>query len=318
GEKFMSEAAPPRLSKVALIAFLLSVSSLLLLLATALPALYLGVQAIRDINRRDGRLRGHRLAIAGLVLSAFVTLVTVLGIAALLLLYAQEKSQVAGCTNNLRQIGVSIQSYHDHHEKVFPPGTIRNPALKPEQRLSWQAAILPFLLEGRPAGKKWKKRAGEIALAEAWDAPANAGQRQNVAPFLCPAFAHELAPGQVGLTSYVGIAGVGGDAATLPLRDANAGFFGYDRLLRSSDITASLGATMVAIETTRDNGSWPAGGPATVRGVEPDCDRYVGKDAAFGGLHRAGANVLWADGSVRIVTERVEPYHFRLEARIAR
>jgi len=314
----MSEAAPPRVSKAALVTFVLGVSSLLLSLATALPALYLGVQAIRAINGSDGRLRGNRLAIAGLILSGLVTVVTVLGIAALLLLNAQEKNQVAGCTNNLRQIGESIHGYHDHNNKVFPPGTVPNPALMPEQRLSWDAAILPFLSAGVPAGKKWEKLGGEIAFQEAWDAPANAGLRRNVAPYLCPAFAHELAPGQVGLTSYVGVAGVGRDAAILPLGDANAGFFGYDRLLRPADITASLGATMVTIETTRDNGVWPAGGPATVRGVEPDGDRYIGKDAAFGGLHRAGANVLWADGSVRIVSERVEPDLFPREARIAR
>jgi prepilin-type processing-associated H-X9-DG protein len=315
----MSEATPPRLSKAALVAFLLGLSSFSpLSIVTALPALCLGVQAIRAINRSDGQLRGQRLAIAGLLLGAVVTLVTVIGTAALLLLFVQEKNHVAGCTNNLRQIGQSIQRYSDHNDHVFPPGTVPNPSLKPEQRLSWEAAVLPFLSAGGPAGKKWEKLAGEIAFKEAWDAPANAKLRQNVAPYLCPVFAHTFAQGQAGLTSYVGVAGMGRAAAALPLRDANAGFFGYDRLLQPSDITASLGATMVTIETTRENGPWPAGGPATVRGLEPDCDRYIGKAAAFGGLHREGANVLWADGSVRIVTEQIEPDLFRLEARIAR
>lgn len=314
----MSEAAPPRLSKAALAAFLLGISSLLLSLAAALPGLYLGLHAIRGINRSEGRLRGQRLAIAGLVLSALVTLLTVLGTVTLLLLYAQEKSQAAGCTNNLRLIGEAIQRYHDHNDKAFPPGTVPNHALKPEQRLSWQAAILPFLSGGGATGKKWEKLAGEIDFEEAWDAPANAGLRQNVAPYLCPAFAHELAPGQTGLTSSIGIAGVGRDAATLPVGDPNAGFFGYDRRLQPSDLTASLSATMAVIETRRDNGPWPAGGPATVRGVEADGERYIGTDAAFGGLHRARANVLWADGSVRPVSEQMEPDLFRLEARIAR
>jgi prepilin-type processing-associated H-X9-DG protein len=314
----MSEAAP-QLCKAALVAFLLGLSSLSpLSIVTALPALYLGVQAIRAINRSDGRLRGHRLAIAGLVLGAVVTLICVIGVPAMVLLLVQEYNLRAGCTNNLRQIGESIQVYHNHNDKTFPPGTVPNPSLKPEQRLSWEAAILPWLVESGPARKKWEKVAGAIAFKESWDAPANANLRHNVALFLCPVFAHELSPEQVGLSSYLGIAGVGRDAATLPLDDANAGFFGYDRVLHPSDITGSLAATMVAIETGQENGPWAAGGPATVRGIDSNCDRYVGKGAPFGGLHREGANVLWADGSVGIVTERKKQSLFRDEGRIAR
>lgn len=307
----------PRLSKTALAVFLLGASSVLLSLATALPALYLGVQAIRRINHSDGRLRGQRLAIAGLVVAALVSLVSVLGLVALLLLLLQEKGHTAGCTNNLRQIGASIQRYSDYHDHVFPPGAVPNRGLKPAQRLSWQAAIVPWLAEGGPAGKKWETLADQIAFEEAWDAPANAGLRQNVAPFLCPALAYQLTPGQVGLTAYVGIAGVGREAANLSLDDANAGFFGFHRLVHPSDITNSFAATMVAVETARDNGSWPAAGRATMRGVEPDGERYIGKGAAFGGLHRPGANVLWADGSARIVKEQVAPNLFRRQARIA-
>lgn len=314
----MPEVMPARFSKAALAAFVLALSSIGLSLVTALPALYVGVQAIRTINRDDGRLRGRSLAIAGLALSAVVTVLTVIGLVTMVLLYVQEKNHVAGCANNLRLIGLAVNRYSDLHDHHFPPGTVLNPALKPPERLSWEAAILPYLSEGGPAGKRWEKLAQEIAFKEAWDAPANAGLRRNLAPYLCPAFARELPPGQVGLTSYVGIAGVGTDAATLPLTDANAGFFGYDRLLRETDMSASLGATMTAIETMQENGPWPAGGPTTVRGVGPDDDRYLGLGAAFGGLHRNGANVLWADGSVRIVTEQINPDLFRDQARIRR
>jgi prepilin-type processing-associated H-X9-DG protein len=318
----MSDSTYPRLSKSALLAFVLGVSSLVLSLAGAVPALYLGVQAIRAINHEEGRLRGRALAIAGLALSVLSTVVTSLGLLALVVLFVQEKNHVAGCANNLRQIGEAMNRYSDHHDHYFPPGTVPNPSLNPVRRLSWEAGILTYLSEDGTAGKKpdkqWEKLLGELAIKEAWDAPANAGLRQNVVPFLCPAFAHELSPDQVGLTSYVGIAGVGNDAATLPRSDANAGFFGYDRLLRAEDILGRLDATMAAIETTQDNGPWPAGGPPTVRGVKADDERYIGKSAAFGRLHRGGANVLWADGSVRIVTERINPDLFRLESRLAR
>src|SRR5262249_38606887 len=38
-----------------------------LLVFTGLPALFLGVQSLREINRSDGRLRGRKLALAGLL-----------------------------------------------------------------------------------------------------------------------------------------------------------------------------------------------------------------------------------------------------------
>ncbi len=321
-QSVMSEGTQLRSSKAAVAAFVLGASSLVLSLVTALPALFFGVQAIRVINQSDGRLHGQRLAIAGMALSALTTLLTLLGVLAMVLLYVQEINHVATCTNNLRRIGEAIHNYSDHNDHYYPPGTVLNAALKPQQRLSWEAAIIPYFPEtvatGKKAGKQWEKLAEEIAFKEAWDAPANAGLRLNVTLYLCPAFAHELSPGQVGLTSYVGLAGVGEEAATLPRRDANAGFFGYDRLLRESDISARLDATMMAIETMHENGPWPAGGPPTVRGVPSDCNRYIGTDAAFGGLHRAGANVLWADGSVHLITDKIDPELFRQEVRITR
>jgi prepilin-type processing-associated H-X9-DG protein len=321
-DQSLKPSAPERLSEAALAAFVLGVASLVLSLVTALPALFLSVQAIRAINRSEGRLRGQRLAIAGLALSVLAIVATILGLIGMVLLNVQEKSQIAGCTNNLRQIGAAINNYSDHNGHFFPPGTVLNAALNPQQRLSWEAAIVPFLSEtgiaGKNAGKQWEQLSGQITFKEAWDAPANAGLRRNVPLFLCPTFAHDFSAGQVGLTSYVGIAGVGEDAAVLPCGDAQTGFFGYDRLIRAADISARLDATMAAIETTQANGPWSAGGSPSVRGAPLDNSCCIGKDAAFGGLHRGGAKVLWADGSVRFVTEKIDPELFRREACIAR
>src|SRR5262249_1551333 len=158
-------------NKTAVVAFVLGVSSLFLSVVTALPALYVGLQGVRVVNGSDGRLRGRRLAIAGLILGAISTLVTVLGSAALVLLLVQDKSHLAGCSNNLRLIGQAVNRYSDHNNEQFPPGTVPNASLTPERRLSWEADIVPFLSEGTPAGKKWEKLADEIAFKEAWDAP---------------------------------------------------------------------------------------------------------------------------------------------------
>jgi prepilin-type processing-associated H-X9-DG protein len=315
----MSELGKSRLSHTAVAAFLLGLASPLLSLVAALPALYLGVRAMRAINSSEGQLRGRRLAIAGLVLGGITTLLSVLGFAALLLLYAQDKSYLAGCSNNLRLLGQAVNRYSDHDNGHFPSATVPNASLAPEQRLSWEAAILPYLAEGTPAGKKWGVLAGEIDFKEAWDAPANAGPRpKNVAPFLCPAFVRGLPPEQKGLSAYVGMAGVGSDAAAFPLTDPHTGFFGYDRRPTRADISAGISNTMMVVETASANGPWLAGVAPTVRGLDPDCERYIGRGRPFGGLHREGLNVLWADGSARPVNEGVAVDAFRASARIAR
>jgi prepilin-type processing-associated H-X9-DG protein len=314
----MSEVSQPRLSTTALLTFVLGVSSLLLLVATALPALFFGVQALREINRSDGQVRGQRLAITGLVLGGIMTVLTVVGTVGMIVLLLQEKSQRAGCMNNLRLLGQAAERYRVHREDYFPPGTVVNNALTPEQRLSWQSALVPYLSEGGPAGRKWEQLAGNIAFEQAWNSPANAGLRQNVAPFLCPTFLYNLPSDQVGLTSYIGMAGLGLDAPRLPLGDPRVGFFGYDRRIKQNDITSAQSATMMVAESEQSNGPWAEGGPSTVRGLDADCQRFIGRGGPFGGLHRDAAYVLFVDGSVQAIPENVDPIVFRNNSRITR
>jgi prepilin-type processing-associated H-X9-DG protein len=315
----MTQDVKPQMSRSAVAAFVLGLSSLALSILTGLPALLVGVWAVRTVNASDGRLRGRGLALIGLIVAACSLLLTVVGVAALVLVVLQDKSQRTECANNLRQVGLAVHKYRDLHDGQFPPGTIANPQLAAEQRLSWQAAILPYLAEGTPAGKKWEKMAGQLARNDAWDAPSNSGPRQtNVPFFLCPVFYRSFADKQTGLTSSVGIAGVGVDAARSPRKDPRAGFFGYDRVLTQADIASGTSATMMVAETTQHNGPWLAGGLPTVRGLDPEVEHYIGLGRPFGGLHQDGLNVLWADGSVRIIADRIAPREFRAMARINR
>jgi Protein of unknown function (DUF1559) len=135
--------------------------------------------------------------------------------------------------------------------------------------------------------------------------------------YLCPANLNREDSAGFGLSHYVGVAGVGADAARLPKDDPAAGFFGYDRAIKRSDIKDGDSTTLAAIETTRDNGPWAAGGPATVRGLEPNRLPYVGRDAQFGSLHRGTTVALFADGSVRYVHNSIDPRIFEALATIA-
>jgi hypothetical protein len=178
--------------------------------------------------------------------------------------------------------------------------------------------LLPFLEKQ----ELWS----HIDTAQAWDADANqflAEARLDV--FVCPAFADD-AKARPSLTSYIGMAGVGADAATFALEHTQAGVFGYDRRVRVTDITDGSSNTMMIIETATGKGPWAAGGPSTVRGLDPDQKPYLAVDGPFGLKHyrdvfrtnaRLGSNIGLADGSVRGVLASVSSETLEALATIA-
>jgi len=110
------------------------------------------------------------------------------------------------------------------------------------------------------------------------------------------------------------MAGIGPDAVTLPIGDKRAGLFGYDRKVRLQDIKDGASKTIMVMETAKELGPWAAGGPSTVRGLDPDRRPYLALDGQFGLKHRTdtffrttpvGSNIGRADGSVRWFTSEV-------------
>jgi hypothetical protein len=297
-------------------------------LALAVPALAVGLVSLRWINGSDGRLPGRWLAVAGLVLGGVGALVGVAGHVALVLLPLRMAAAREQSAYNLGQIGIAVNAYHDHQQPpAYPQAVVPNPALPadcPDRHLSWLAAILPYLEEAVPAGTargtppgaaKVRRIAGQIDFTKAWDAAENRLAVDTVlSQFLCPANRPRSAPGTPGRTSYVGLAGVGPGAAALPAGDPQAGFFGYNRLLSREDLVGKDGRgtshILMATETTRDNGPWAQGGPATVRGVDPVERPYFGPGRPFGGCQPGGFHALFADGSVMYFKDAFDPAKF--------
>jgi prepilin-type processing-associated H-X9-DG protein len=119
-------------------------------------------------------------------------------------------------------------------------------------------------------------------------------------------------------TSYVGIAGLGTDAPFLPNGHPRAGVFGYDRQTTLKDLKDGASCTMVVTESGRVRTSWLEGGPATVRGLDTADLPYIGPGRQFGGLHRtSGANVAFADGAVRFISDTIDPRIFEAISTIA-
>ena len=222
------------------------------------------------------------------------------------------------CTNNLKQIALASYNYQDAHG-VFPRATIHTQGLQPERRLSFFVALLPYLEQDALAKA--------IDADKAWDADENLGPRSGlVKMLLCPAEDRQKLP--QGLTHYVGIAGIGKDAAGLAEGDVRAGFFGHSRTLSLQRDTRGkvVGVegvkdgdanTAMLIETAWEIGPWIAGGFPTVRGIDPADAPHVGLGRAFGGLHVVEKNVLsnpvsgaqfaFVDGSVRFIRDTVSP-----------
>src|SRR5262249_21127427 len=114
---------------------------------------------------------------------------------------------------------------------------------------------------------------------------------------------------------FVGVAGVGSDAARLPASDPRAGIFSYDRATRWDDIRDGASNTWLVLGVRDHLGSWAAGGPSTVRGLtrEP----YVNGPDGFGTGQEDSMLVLMADGRVRTVSRQADPRILRSLAAMA-
>jgi prepilin-type processing-associated H-X9-DG protein len=208
-------------------------------------------------------------------------------------------------------------NYADMHERL-PQGTVPLAGQSAEKRLSWHVTLLPYIEQ--------HKLYEMIDQQQSRDAPRNSEAiNLPVKLYLCPKGDDRNAE-NCPVTHYVGMAGVGTDAATLPTDSPRAGVFGYDRIVTIADIKGGCANTILAIESFVDNGPWAAGGFATVRGIDPSQQPYIGIDRPFGRMHAdrswfgtmpSSANTAFVDGSVRSLDHSINPSVFEALATMA-
>lgn len=316
----------------------------------------------------------------GRVMVAVLLLVGVLVVGVIIQMIGTARMRDARlrCLNNFRllhQVTHDLTEFRGYAPKwartadvpgAIPPGTIFTSAKLPADRLSWVADGLTVMEQSlQPSellGKKldmnndrMKKMldalrqptnelAGRLDRAAPWNAGPNAeiGQTR-LKIYTCPG----NLPADGSLTQYVGLAGVGSDAAELPLFrpfagsdwmttgrlvggryfpiptvSARAGCFRYDAATPLSVISSrdGLDTTLLFAEVSADLGPWIRGGPSTVRGydIAAGAKPPVGFAGQFGGNHpQDGATVGYAGGSATFVTSRVSPAVFRMMLTIA-
>ncbi len=181
-----------------------------------------------------------------------------------------------------------------------------------DQRVSWIRDMLPYMQDDR-----YRDLHASLDPTKSWRDPDNVA----VGRVLIPQLLHPQSgrfytkvrgiDGQMAVTHFVGMAGVGPDAPYYSKDDPRAGIFGFNRQTRLADIKDGTSTTIFMIQTDPTTaGAWIAGGGATIRGISESGENDIGvpgrfRSPLFNG--KPGAFVMMADGTVRFISKDISP-----------
>jgi len=187
---------------------------------------------------------------------------------------SREPKRRAECDNNLKQIGLALQSYHDQYG-AFPPAYTVDADGQPLH--SWRTLLLPYVEQQELYDK--------IDLSKPWDDPANrVAYDAQIRVYQCPS-----APYISHLeTTYLAI--VGPQACFQPTTSRMRG-----------EITDNHVLTLMVMEF---------GYSRAVHWMSPtDADEQI--VLTFGATsplpHPGGAQAVFADGSTRFISAKTKP-----------
>ena len=278
----------------------------------------------------------------GFTLVELLVVFAIIGIMIALLLpavqQAREAARRTSCKNNLKQIGLALQLYHDTW-RTLPPGWLaRDPATaladpEGEPGWGWAARILSFLEQDPLFGQLVHL---ELPITD----PRNDRARAAVlSVYLCPTDSHNdkwvledegsgVPITELPTSNYAGVFGTF-DIENDPGR--GEGVFFFQSRVRFADIRDGLSNTLMVGERSAYYGysTWVG----VVSGGEEAMDRILGvcelppnsnpsqyaipgEIDSFSSFHVAGAQFVLADGSVRWVTRTIDlPVYHALATR---
>lgn len=111
----------------------------------------------------------------------------------------REAARLSACRNNLRYIGMALQSYHDNYGR-FPPQYVTDSDGRPMH--SWRVLILPYLPDSDA-----KAAYEEYRFNEPWNSQHNQKLADEAEHFFRCRTARDLEPGSKFTTHYVAVVG---------------------------------------------------------------------------------------------------------------
>lgn len=209
----------------------------------------------------------------------------------------RESARRTACMNHQRQIGIALQAHHAAHQ-AFPVGTVewRRSSDLSQRQLAWSVYLLPFLEQ--------QNVFDQLDLNFAFDAPENAeGAAQIIPVFICPSSLRgtQRVRGR-GPSDYGGIFG----ERITSRNDPPKGTLIHDRAIRFRDITDGSSNTLIVSEDTGwQDGQWIDGrnvfDQAFPINAAPPFENDIRSE------HPAGAVGTFCDGSVRFLSQSIDP-----------
>ncbi len=186
--------------------------------------------------------------------------------------------------NHLKQIGLGMHNYYDEHDQ-FPIGATVDVTGNPHH--GWAARILPFLDQ--------PDLFQQVDFNQPWTAEENRQVFEKPLRVLeNPGLSYDFEPGDIQQTDRSGYR---------PAHyAANQRLLGLNGGLRIRDIKDGTSQTIMGGEVKAGIRAW--GDPLNIRDPAQGINQGPG---TFAGPFGPGANVLIADGSVRFLSEDIDP-----------
>ena len=268
---------------------------------------------------------GHRPPRRGFTLVELLVVIAIIGILIALLLPAVQSTREAArrtaCLNNVTQVGLALHNFEFHFE-ALPPGVtddqgpIRNESQG--KHVGWIVRILPYL-EQNALYRRFDQSAGAYAAVNAEVRSAT------IAALRCPSDAGPVAtPAPTAASSSY--AGCHHDAEA-PIDKDNHGLLFLNSRIRYADIYDGSSQTILLGEALNrsDELGWVSGTRATLRNTSAieSGQAYLAQQQAaagaeekakpgslfvggFGSYHPLGANIGFADGSSKYLSEKID------------